>query len=44
MNQNDQEFQQFVCQQLQDLSDKHNELDERITAAAKLSTTAAPGP
>ncbi len=28
---NDQDFQQFVCQQLQELSDRHNEMDERIS-------------
>lgn len=28
---NDQDFQQFVCQQLQELSDRHNEMDEKIT-------------
>lgn len=27
----DQDFQKYVCQQLQDLSDRHNEMDDRIT-------------
>lgn len=35
--QNDQDFQQFVCQQLQELSDRHNEMDERITTHIALT-------
>ena len=31
MNQDDQEFQQFVCRSLQELSDKNNEMDARLS-------------
>ena len=35
--QNDQDFQKYVCQQLQELSDRHTEMDERITTHIALT-------